>query len=143
VVWLSRFTTRFGSLDDYEKGRVEVIDDEPHHYAFSNVFETASRSRPYEKVAVGKNRQYVLEAIRAEGTSDWRTCAHDEFALVMDGEPAGPRMGEITARRGHMTLLPSGAAYRFHADRPGVILMQTIEGPDTVYKWAEIVQTTP
>jgi hypothetical protein len=24
-----------------------------------------------------------------------------------------------------------------------VILMQTIEGPDTVYKWAEIVQTTP
>jgi hypothetical protein len=86
VVWLARFTTRFGSLNDYEKGRVEVIDDEPHHYAFSNVFETASRSRPYEKVAVGKNRQYVLEAIRAEGTSDWRTCAHDEFALVMDGE---------------------------------------------------------
>jgi hypothetical protein len=143
VVWLSRFTTRFGSLDDYEKGHVEVIDDEPHHYAFSNVFETASRSRPYEKVAVGKNRQYVLEAIRAEGTSDWRTCAHDEFALVMDGEPGGPPMGEITASRGHMTLLPSGAAYRFHADRPGVILMQTIEGPDTVFKWAEIVQTTP
>ena len=81
-----RFTTKFGSLDDYEKGHVEVIDDEPHHYAFSNVFEIASRSRPYEKVAVGKNRQYVLEAIRAEGTSDWRTCAHDEFALVMDGE---------------------------------------------------------
>jgi hypothetical protein len=24
-----------------------------------------------------------------------------------------------------------------------VILMQTIEGPDTVFKWAEIVQTTP
>ena len=63
MVWLSRFTTRFGSLDNYEKGRVEVIDDEPHHYAFSNVFETASRSKPYEKVAVGKNRQYVLEAI--------------------------------------------------------------------------------
>ncbi len=86
MVWLPRFTTKFGSLDDYEKGHVEVIDDEPHHYAFSNVFEVASRSRPYEKVAVGKNRQYVLEAIRAEGTSDWRTCAHDEFALVMDGE---------------------------------------------------------
>ena len=170
MVWLSRFTTRFGSLDDYEKGRVEVIDDEPHHYAFSNVFETASRSKPYEKVAVGKNRQYVLEAIRAEGTSDWRTWAHDEFALVMDGEvvielakisdeqapdpasegsvtlggePGGPRMGEITARRGHMTLLPAGAAYRFRAEVPGVILMQTIEGPDTVFKWAEIVQTTP
>ena len=144
MVWLSRFTTRFGSLDDYEKGRVEVIDDEPHHYAFSNVFDTASRSRPYEKVAVGKNRQYVLEAIRAEGTSDWRTCAHDEFALVMDGEVrielaklatagARPRLRGLgrprrRARRpphgrdhkpaGAMTLLPSGAAYRFHADRP-------------------------
>ena len=52
-------------------------------------------------------------------------------------------MGEITARRGHRHLLPSGAAYRFHAEVPGVILMQTIEGPDTVFKWAEIVQTTP
>jgi hypothetical protein len=170
VVCLARFTTRFGSLDSYEKGHVEVVDDEPHHYAFSNVFETASLSQPYEKVAVGKNRQYVLEAIRAEGASGWRICAHDEFALVMDGEvrielvkvadeqapeegsegsvaldgePAGPRMGEVVARRGHMTLLPAGAAYRFTADRPGVILMQTIEGPDTVFKWAEIVQTTP
>src|SRR5215218_7124629 len=162
VVCLSRFTTRFGSLDSYEKGHVEVIDDEPHHYAFSNIFETASRSRPYEKVAVGQNRQYVLEAIRAEGTSEWRTCAHGEVrielakvadeqapeegsegSVALDGEPAGPRMGEVIARRGHMTLLPAGAAYRFSADRPGVILMQTIEGPDTVYKWAEIVQTTP
>src|SRR5918999_3372697 len=137
VVCLSRFTTKFGSLDHYEKGRVEVIDDEPHHYAFSNVFETASRSRPYEKVAVGKNRQYVLEAIRAEGTSPWRPCAHDEFALVMDGEvrielakvtaeqapdpasegsvaldgePGGPRMGEITAGGGPNDPPPPGAA---------------------------------
>ena len=162
--------TRFGSLQHYDKGGVEVINDDPRNYVFSNVFEVASKARPYEKVAVGKNRQYVLEAIRAEGTSGWRTCAHDEFALVMDGEvrielakvsdeqapapdsegstaldgePGGPRMGEVTARRGHMTLLPAGAAYRFTADRPGVILMQTIEGPDTVFKWAEIVQTTP
>ena len=52
-------------------------------------------------------------------------------------------MGGVKARRGHMTLLPAGAAYQFHADRPGVILMQTIGGPDTVYKWAEICQTTP
>jgi len=47
------------------------------------------------------------------------------------------------ARRGHMTLLPVGAAYQFHADRPGVILLQTQEGPDTVYRWNEIIQTTP
>ncbi len=165
---MTRYSTKLGSLDSYEKGRVEVIDDDARHYAFSNVYEVASRSGPYEKVAVGKNRQYVLEAIRAEGTSEWRTCSHDEFALVMDGEvtvelaklgdarqapagqggsvaldgePDGPRMGTIVARRGHMALLPSGAAYRFRADEPGVILLQTIEGRDTVYKWAEICQT--
>jgi hypothetical protein len=164
-----RFETKFGSLEGYDKGAVEVIDDDPEHYAFSNVFEVASRSRPYEKVAVGQNRQYVLEAIRAEGTSGWRTAAHDEFALVMDGEvevrlrqlaegqrapadlegsialegePDGASMGWVKARRGHMTLLPAGAAYQFHADRPSVILMQTIGGRDTVYKWAEIIQTS-
>src|SRR2546425_7118931 len=50
------------------------------------MFEVAARSKPYEKVAVGKNMQYVLEVLRAEGTSEWRAAAHDEFALVMDGE---------------------------------------------------------
>ena len=49
------------------------------------MFEVASASKPYEKVAVGKNMQYVLEVLRAEGTSEWRTASHDEFALVMDG----------------------------------------------------------
>ena len=165
-----RFETKFGSLEDYEKGAVEVIDDDPKRYAFSNIFEVATSSRPYEKVAVGKNRQYVVEAIRAEGTSEWRTAPHDEFALVMDGEveirlqklgqddlgpsaergsnalagnPSGPKMGRVVARRGHMTLLPVGAAYQFHAAQPAVILLQTQEGPDTVYKWAEIIQTVP
>src|SRR4051794_20250627 len=108
--------------------------------------------------------QYVLEVLRAEGTSGWRTCAHDEFALVLDGEveirlarldtavapagkkgsvaidgqPAGTPMGRIVARRGHMALLPATGAYRFHADRRGVILLQTILGDDTVERWAEI-----
>jgi hypothetical protein len=162
------YTTRFGSLSGFEKGTIDLIDDDPKRYAFSNVFEVASTSRPYEKVAVGKNRQYVIEAIRAEGTSEWRTAPHDEFALVMDGEveirlqklgaddmgpttergssnldgvPSGPKMGRVVARRGHMTLLPVGAAYQFHAERPAVILLQTQDGPDTVHKWAEIIQT--
>jgi hypothetical protein len=161
------YTTKFSSLDDYEKGRVEVINDDPKHYVFSNMFEVASRSRPYEKVAVGKNLEYVLEAIRAEGTSEWRVAGHDEFALIMDGEveirlrtvddpsqipsgdgsvalagePAGQPVGRIVARRGHQALLPSGRAYQFHAARPGVILLQTIQGPDTVEKWAEICQS--
>lgn len=165
---MSQYVTRFGSLNHYEKGGVEIINDDPKHYVFSNIFEVASMSKPYEKVAVGKNLQYVIEAIRAEGTSEWRAAAHDEFALVMDGEveirllklddpssvppqkegsirlpgkPAGRKMGLVKARRGHMTLLPVGAAYQFHADRPGVILLQTMAGDDTQYRWAAICQT--
>lgn len=162
------YTTHFGSLDNYDKGRVEVIDDDPKRYLFSNIFEVASRSKPYEKVAVAKNMQYVLEAIRAEGSSEWRVANHDEAALVLDGEvvirfvkvPAdqvppenvegsvalaaeasGPVMGSVVARRGHMALLPAGAAYQFEAARPGVILQQAILGEGTVERWAEIVQT--
>ena len=79
------YTTVFGSLSTYRKGHIDIIDDDPKHYAFSNMFEVAASSKPYEKVAVGKNMQYVLEVLRAEGTSEWRTAAHDEFALVVDG----------------------------------------------------------
>jgi hypothetical protein len=112
----------------------------------------------------------VIEAIRAEGVSGWRASGHDEFALVMDGEveidllklgdprvvpadtrgsvalpgtPAGTKMGRVRARRGHMTLLPVGAAYQFRADRPAVILLQTLVGRDTVERWADICQTGP
>jgi hypothetical protein len=166
---VSRFVTRLGSLTSFEKGRVEVIDDDPRHYAFSNMFEVASQSRPWEQVAVGQNRQYVLEVVRAEGTSGWRICAHDQSALVMDGqvavelaqpgpgqqppqgqegsvgvagEPGGARMGRITAGRGHLVLLPAGACYRMSAERPGVVLVQTIAGADTQYRWAQICQTS-
>jgi hypothetical protein len=165
---MAQHTTRFGSLEHYEKGGVEVINDDARNYVFSNIFEVASKSRPYEKVAVGKNIEYVIEAIRAEGTSGWRAPGQDEFALVMDGEveirllkladpgtvpagtqgsvaltgtPAGRKMGTVRARRGHMTLLPVGAAYQFHADRPGVILLQTLLGADTQQRWAQICQT--
>jgi len=163
-------TTRFGSLARWDKGGVEVINDDPRNYVFSNMFEVASKSKPYEKVAVGKNIEYVIEAIRAEGVSAWRAPGHDEFALVMDGEveihllkladpgvvpagtrgsvelpgtPAGKKMGKVRARRGHMTLLPVGAAYQFRADRPGVILLQTLAGRDTVERWGDICQTGP
>src|SRR5437899_3641034 len=83
---MTKYVTRFGSLEHYAKGGVEIIDDDPKRYTFSNMFEVAARSKPYEKVAVGKNMEYVLEVLRAEGTSGWRTTAHDEFAIVMDGE---------------------------------------------------------
>jgi hypothetical protein len=50
---VAEYVTRFGSLDDYEKGGVEIISDDPRNYAFSNVFDVASRARPWEKIAVG------------------------------------------------------------------------------------------
>src|SRR6184192_192232 len=78
--------TRFGSLEHYEKGGVHVINDDARNYAFSNIFEVASRSAPYEKIAVGKNLKYVIEVIRAEGTSPWYAASHDEAAIIMDGE---------------------------------------------------------
>jgi hypothetical protein len=161
---LTTYTTKFGALDHYDKGRIEIINDDPKHYVFSNVFEVASNAKPYEKIAVGKNMEYVLETIRAEGVSEWRTCAHDEFPTILDGEvrvdlvkldtplapadkngsiavggePVGANMGHIILRRGHMCLLPANAAYRFSADHPSVILLQTIQGDDTIERWAEI-----
>ena len=164
---MPEYKTVFGSLTNYEKGGVEVINDQPQNYVFSNFFEVASRSKPWEKVAVAKNMEYVIEAIRAEGVSPWRIAAHDEFALVMDGrvtidlldpdsvtvnstmtgsiavegEPSGKNMGQIVATRGHMSLLPANRCYRMSAADASVVLLQTIIGPDTVERWSEICQT--
>jgi len=55
--------------------------------------------------------------------------------------PAGRKMGRVVASRGHMTLLPKGAAYQFHADQPSVVTIQTLEGDVTIQRWAEICQT--
>jgi hypothetical protein len=159
--------TVFGSLENYEKGSVEVIDANPKHYAFSNVFEVASKSPPYEKVCVGKNMHYIIETLRTEGDSPWYSAAHDEAALAMDGEievhyirpdvqlvpegkqgtvrldakPAGTNMGWVKIRRGHMALLPKGRTYQFRSPKPGVVLVQTMLGDSTVEKWADICQT--
>lgn len=164
---MSDVKTVFGSLKSFQKGGVEVIDDDPRNYVFSNVFEVASRSRPYERVAVGRNFDYVIECLRAEGTSPWYTCAHDEFALTLDGRvevrlfkpkrpllppgaagatlvpdlPDGRPMGRIVSGRGHLSLLPAGALYQFHAAAPAVVTIQTIKGPLTLERWAEICQT--
>jgi hypothetical protein len=156
-------TTVFGSITDYQKGSIEIVSGDPKHYVFSNIFEVASKSKPYERVVVGKNLEYVQEVMRAEGTSPWFGCGHDEFALCMDGEvdveflklaspppsdangavligesPEGQRMGLIRLKRGHQALLPAGCGYRFTAVRLGVILQQTILGELSRQKWNEI-----
>lgn len=154
--------TKFSSLEDYSKGSIEIIKGSAKEYAFSNVFEVASQSAPYEKVIVGLNLGYVIETLRAEGESPWYTCAHDEFVISMDGEvrvdflkletpltegegtrdagpsPQGKPMGHVVLKRGHQALLPAGCAYRFHTSKPSVLLLQTIQGPLSVEKWHDI-----
>jgi hypothetical protein len=163
------YTTRFGSLDQFEKGQVQIIDDDVKNYAFSNCFDIASRAKPYEKVIFGVNQIYVMETIRAEGQSPWYTCAHDEFALCMDGEvevhlvqldptqivtdtdkngavtvkgePKGKKMGWMKIRRGHQAMLPKNTAYQFRAAKPAVLVQQTCKGELSIERWADICQT--
>lgn len=165
---MGQYTTEFGSIHSYKKGGVTVIDDDPKNYIFSNMFEAAAMSRAWERVAVAKNFEYVVESVRAEGTSPWYSAAHDEFVISMDGkvrvdfvklddpdsvvdpesegahrlpgEPAGQPMGYVVLGRGHMAMLPVGSAYRFTAPELCTLMVQTIDGPETVHKWAEICQ---
>lgn len=155
--------TVFGSLTDYTKGTIDLVSGDARHYVFSNIFEVAGKSPPYQRVVVGKNLEYVQEVMRAEGVSPWFACGHDEFALCMDGEikvdfikmrkpPAaaksgavlvgaeleGARMGTVRLKRGHQVLLGAGNAYRFTATVTGVLLQQTVLGDLSVQKWREI-----
>lgn len=133
-------------------------------YSYASVFDVAARSRPYEKIAVAKDRVYVVEAVRAEGTSPWFAAGHDEFVVVMKGDvavtfvelarnpipvgkegtiklpgdPEGRTVGTIRLKRGCQALLPNGAAYQFLSLKPGLLLIQTLLGDLTVEKWAEI-----
>jgi hypothetical protein len=163
------YQTKFGSLNNYEKGRVEPISDDVKNYAFSNCFEIASKSKPFERVVFGQNQIYVMETMRAEGTSPWYTCAHDEFALCMDGEveihliklrsgqaitdtekngavlvkeqPEGQKMGWLKIKRGHQAMLPKNSAYQFRNTSPAVLVIQTCKGDVSIERWSEICQT--
>ena len=162
-------TTIFGSIDNYEKGGVEITGNEDaRDYLFSNMFEVASNAGPWERTVIAKNLENTIECIRAEGDSPWYVCGHDETALLMQGsmevrfiqpadralvppedkegsvklpgQPDGRAMGHVNATRGHLVLLPAGAAYQFRAGEPGVILLQTIQGDESIERWAEICQ---
>ena len=163
---LTRRPTKFGSLESYQKGTIDLVTGSAKEYAFSNIFEVASNAKAYEKVVVGKNLEFVQETIRAEGTSPWYAASHDEFVICMDGrvtvefvkltdpatvappdhegtvlvkgEPAGKKMGRVILGRGHQALLPHGVAYRFVAQELSVLLQQTIIGDLSVERWSKI-----
>ena len=61
-----------------------------------------------------------------------------EGAVRLSGEPAGATMGHVAATRGHLVLLPAGAAYQLRAGGPGVALYQSVLGEESIEKWAEI-----
>jgi len=115
------YTTRFGSLERYDKGGVEVVNDDARNSSCAGEVEI---------------RLLKLDnpGVVPHGTKG---------SVALAGTPAGRKMGVVRARRGHMTLLPVGAAYQLHAARPGVILLQTMAGADTVERWGDICQTTP
>jgi hypothetical protein len=161
--------TRFASIDDFVKGGVEIIgNDGAPRYLFSNMFEVAKQSRPWERVVVAKNLEFTIECARAEGDSPWFLCSHDETCLVMQGQidihflalaeadvqhntapvgavqlasaPAGTKMGYVSLQRGHLALLPAGAAYQLRPKNLGVVLLQSLAGPQSLQRWAAICQ---
>ena len=159
------YQTKFASIDEYNKGGIQVLNEDPKRFVFSNIYEVASNSAPYERVVVAKNLDYTIEVSRAEGTSSWYVCAHDEFVVAMDhdievhfvklddesqvdpdkdgavklqGHPEGQKMGRIQMKRGHQALLPENTAYRFQSARPATLMLQTILGEESLEKWAEI-----
>lgn len=157
--------THVATLTSFRKGSLDIFSGDPKHYAFSNIFEVANMTPPFSRVAVTKNMEYVTEVMKVDGISPWFCAAHDEFALVMDGEvvfdflqlnpqseaplrkhgavqlvePIGGKyMGMIRARRGHLVLLPEGAAYQAKAQTPSVVLLQTLAGELTQERWSDI-----
>ncbi len=161
----TEYKTVFASIDDYRKGGVQCLNEDPKRYAFSNLYEVAATNAPYDRIVVAKNLDYTIESVRAEGGSDWYVCAHDEFVVAMDYDvevhylkledesvidddkdgafklptnTSGQEMGRIFLKRGHMALLPEKNAYRFHANRPSTLMIQSILGEESIEKWADI-----
>lgn len=161
--------TVFATTENYNKGGVEITGKEtPGHYLFSNMFEVAASAAPWERIVVAKNLEFTIEVMRAEGDSPWFICSHDETALLVQGAcsmhfrkpadqklipaadkdgavimpnaPDGEKMGHVNAGCGHLTLLPGGAAYQFHADLLSVVLIQSVQGDVSIEKWGQICQ---
>lgn len=157
--------TFIASMKTVRPGGLFLPNDDPEHYAFSNLYDVARESRSFERVAVVKNLQYVVEVMKVEGESPWYAASHDEFALVMEGtvtfsfvelaegdkvaqaeegahrlpaRPNGAFVGTVKAGLGNLVLLPTQTAYRLASPSPAVVIFQTIAGPETLERWREI-----
>ena len=59
---MSQYTTDFAAIDEYDSGKITVISqDNKKNYVFSNMYEVAAKSAPFERVAVAKNFEYVIK----------------------------------------------------------------------------------
>ena len=129
------YKTQFGSLDRYEKGGVQAIDDDVKNYAFSNCFEIASRAKPYECMD-GEVEVHLIQLQAAQQVPD----PEHNGAVLVEGEPKGQKMGWMKLKRGHQGLLPKNSAYQFRSAKPGVVVLQTCKGDISVERWAQICQ---
>ena len=68
--------------------------------------------------------------------------AEHNGAVLVKGEPKGPKMGWMKLKRGHQALLPKNTRLPASAPpRPAVLVLQTCKGDLSVERWAEICQT--
>ncbi len=151
-----------GSMEQYTKGSLLLINDRPIRYAMSNIYEIgATWPKSYDRVVIGKNGPYVLASFRAEGEDpSWWYMPHDEYALLVEGElrvdyveprdelGAGPHtrvsgteMGHMVLRDGSLASLPARVAYRMRAARKSLVLLQTKHNPWLTYAWDRICLT--
>jgi len=148
-----------GSMENYTKGSLLLIDDKPLNYAMSNVYEIgATWPKAYDRVVVAKNGPYVIACLRAEGEDrQWWYMPHDEYALLVEGElrveyveprdeltpgphrnVAGTEMGHMVLRDGSLASLPARVAYRMRAPKKSLVLLQTKHSPWLTYAWEDI-----
>jgi len=59
-------------------------------------------------------------------------------AVKLADTPDGQKMGRITLKRGHQALLAEKVAYRFYAEKPATLMLQSVLGEESIEKWADI-----
>ena len=149
------YVTRFGSLETFEKGGIEIIDDDPKHYVFSNIFEVAAslalregRRRQElgvcDRSAAGRGHvalvhlrpRRVRPRARRRGRGPPAEARRPDggrrrarTALVpLAGEPAGRRMGRSSPGAATWPCCPAALPTASTPTSPACSLLQTILG---------------